>query len=97
MTKGVRSVHINTRSIFRKVTLLEQLYADCDILCRTETWLDDRIQDNLVKITNMKIFRCNRKCGIRDYNVHIIGGGVCIYVANKERRQNSPLKAAEGP
>ena len=31
----------------------------------------------------MKIFRCDLECGIRDYNVHIIGGRVCIYVATK--------------
>ena len=83
MTKGLRIVHVNTRSIFRKVTLLEQLYADCDILCCTGTWLDDIIQENLDKTSNMKIFRCDRECGIRDCNVHIIGGRVCIYVANK--------------
>ena len=83
MTKGVRIVHVNTRSIFRKVTLLEELYADCDILCCTGTWLDDIIQENLDKTSNMKIFRCDHECGIRDYNVHIIGGRVCIYVANK--------------
>ena len=81
--KGLKIAHVNTRSIFCKITLLEQLYNDVDFLCCSETWLDDRIPDNLVKIKDMKVFRCDRKKGITDYNLHVIGGGVCIYVAKK--------------
>ena len=81
--KGLKIAHVNTKSIFHKITLLEQLYNDVDFLCCSETWLDDRIPDNLVKIKDMKIFRCDRKKGITDYNHHVIGGGVCIYVAKK--------------
>ena len=83
MTKGMKIIHVNTRSIFRKITLLDQLYSEFDIVCCTETWLDDRIPDNLIKINNMKIFRRDRRCNITDYNVHVYGGGVCIYVSNK--------------
>ena len=31
----------------------------------------------------MKFCRCDRKKRIRDYNVHITGGGVCIFVLDK--------------
>ena len=81
--KGVKLLHVNTRSIFRKITLLEQLYSDVDFLCCSETWLDNRTPDNLVKILNMNIFRCDRKQDIVDYNIHVTGGGVCIFVAKK--------------
>ena len=45
--------------------------------------MDNRILDSIVKIDNMNLFRCDRKRNIHDYNVHIIGGGVCIYLAKK--------------
>ena len=76
-------MHVNTRSIFKKLSLVENLYSCYDIIFCSETWLDDRIPDNLVKIDRMKVFRSDRKKGINDYNIHIIGGGVCIYVAKK--------------
>ena len=82
-TKGVKLIHVNTGSIFRKLTLLEQLYSDVDFLCCSETWLDDRMPDNIVRISDMKLFRCDRIKGILDYNIHVNGGGVCIYVAKK--------------
>ena len=39
--------------------------------------------DNLIKIENMKVFRCDRRQNIPDYNLHVTGGGVCIYVGSK--------------
>ena len=83
MTKGMKIIHVNTRSIFRKVSLLQCLYADVDFLCCSETWLDDRTADNLIRINDMSIFRNDRGKDIRDYNVHVIGGGVCIFVSKK--------------
>ena len=77
--KGLKLIHVNTRSIFRKIALLENLYRDEDFLCFTETWLDDGMPDNLVKIDSMRILRCDSKQGITDHNTHVIGGGVCIY------------------
>ena len=59
--KGLNLAHVNTCSIFRKITLLEQLYSDYDFLCCTETWLDNRMPDNLAKMKNMNIFRSDRK------------------------------------
>ena len=81
--KGFKIVHVNTRSISKKIELLNQLYNESDILCCSETWLDNRVPDSLVNIDGMKIFRNDRIVDIIDYNVHIIGGGVCIYVAQK--------------
>ena len=76
-------MHVNTRSISRKITLLEHLYSDVDFLCCSETWLDNRTPDNLVRISDMKIFRCDNEKDIVDYNKHVTGGDVCIYVAKK--------------
>ena len=76
-------MHINTRSIFKKLNLIERLYANTDVLGCSETWLDNRIPDNLIRIQDMKIFRTDRTKTLSDYNVHITGGGVCIYISKK--------------
>ena len=81
--KGIRLLHVNTRSIFKKLALLNTLYNRMDVVCCTETWLDDRLPDSLIRLDNMKIYRCDRKKGINDYNVHIVGRGVCIFVNEK--------------
>ena len=81
--KGFQFINVNTRSICKKIELIKNLYDKADVICCTETWLDNRILDSIVKIDNMNLFRCDRKRNIHDYNVHIIGGGVCIYLAKK--------------
>ena len=49
----------------------------------TETWLDNRVPSNLLKLNNMTVFRNDRRTGLLDYHVHINGGGVCIFVSRK--------------
>ena len=83
IAKGMKLIHVNTRSIYNKIALLSELYSNVDFLCCSETWLDGRIPDNLVQIDDMKIFRSDRRSDITDYNIRIIGGGVCIYVGKK--------------
>ena len=79
--KGIRLVHVNTRSIFKKLNLFENLYQNVDVLRCSETWLDSRISDNMVKMHDKRIFRTDRTKHFTDYNVHIVGGGVCIFIA----------------
>ena len=82
-SKGFKILHVNTRSISKKIEILKLLYSDSDIICCSETWLDNRVPDSLIYIEGMKVFRNDRRNDIADYKVHIIGGGVCIYVAQK--------------
>ena len=81
--KGIQFIHINVRSIFRKLKQIEILYGLCDFLFCTETWLDNRFSDSMVKIKDMKVFRCDRESNGITYNIRTIGGGVCIYVRKK--------------
>ena len=53
--KGVLFVHLNVRSIFRKLRQIEVLYNKFDFIFCTETWLDNRYSDAMVNIENMKI------------------------------------------
>ena len=80
--RGLKIYHVNTRSIYNKVPLLQTLYNNVDILCCTETWLDNRVIDRLVKIPDKLIFRTDRYNNITDYSKKVSGGGVCIYVGN---------------
>ena len=51
--------HVNTRSIISKLRQLEVLFDDVDILCCTETWLDNRFTDGILKLPGKSIFRCD--------------------------------------
>ena len=84
-TKGIKIYHVNTRSICRKVSQLHVLYSEADFLGCSETWLDNRITNSIIDIPGMTCFRKDRKSNIQDYKIHIIGGGACLYVANKWR------------
>ena len=81
--KGVQIYHVNTRSLMKKVSQLEILYPHADFLCCSETWLDNRVSNSLINISNMTCIRKDRKSDVKDYKIHIFGGGVCIYVADK--------------
>ena len=81
--KGIKLVHVNVRSIFRKLKQIELLYQDVEFLFCSETWLDNRYTDNMLKLDDMRIFRKDRKSNINSYGVKNTGGGVCIYVGRK--------------
>ena len=48
--KGRSIYHVNTRSILNKITLLQTLYENVEILCCSETWLDYRVLDRIIEI-----------------------------------------------
>ena len=80
LNKGITLLHVNISSIYRKINQLNVLYNSVDFLCCSETWLDNRFHDNLVKIDNMKILRMDRVNNAVTYNVKNTGGGVCIFI-----------------
>ena len=57
--KGHKIAHINIHSLINKFDELCVLikYTDVDILCITETWLDNNIYDNEITIENYDLFR----------------------------------------
>ena len=78
---GLKLYHVNTRSIYNKIAKIQTLYSDVDILCCTETWLDNRVSDKLVELKDKTIFRIDRFSNVLDFRKNVYGGGVCIYVA----------------
>ena len=65
-------VHYNIQSISNKVDLIESELRNFDVICLTETWLDRRISDDLIKLNGFKLYRRDRA----DDN----HGGICVYV-----------------
>ena len=80
--KGMSFYHVNTRSLYSKLQQLEILYNEADILCCTETWLDNRFSNDCIYLNNKKVFRYDRKSNVRSLNARPTAGGVCIYVDN---------------
>ena len=68
---SIKIMHLNIRSIRRKIDFLESFTDDVDILCLTETHLDPSIKDCDISITNFQ--QIHRK----DRNS--FGGGVIVY------------------
>ena len=81
--KGLKFVHMNTRSLYRKLDEVRLLYASYDFVCCSETWLDDRYDNGILHINCMKLFRLDRVSPYTDRYRYNNGGGVCIYVNEK--------------
>ena len=75
--KGLKIGHLNVRSLHGMIDEIHFLIfkINLDILCLTETWLHDMIDDSVVKNDGYHLIR-------RDRNYNTRGGGVCIYVRN---------------
>ena len=80
--KGISFYHVNTRSLFGKLRQIEMLYSEIDVLCCTETWLDNRYSNNMVTLPRKTIYRTDRKSNISNYKARPTVGGVCIYMDN---------------
>ena len=71
----------NIQSLLPKLSIVEAEFGDRDIILLTETWLNENIDDNKLKLTNFgPPFRKDRGGGRT-------GGGVLIYV-----KENIPCK-----
>ena len=66
-------VHYNIQNLSNKIDILESELNTFSIVCLTETWLDQRILDNDIKMNSYKLpFSRDRP----DDN----HGGICVYV-----------------
>ena len=85
--KGVKFVHINIRSIYKKIDQISCIFSDVDFLCFSESWLSDKYDNALISIPGMSIYRNDRSnaSDIDKESGHIPkrGGGVAIYVKEK--------------
>ena len=87
LTKGLKIVHVNIRSLYRKLDQLTSLYCKTDFLLCSETWLNSKYDMNGITICGMIPYRLDR-CEAspeerRLGNIPVRGGGVIIYVNQK--------------
>ena len=75
--KGLRIIHVNTRSVLNKLDELQVKLSKFDVVVLTETWLNSSTSDSILHWNNFQLVRCDREL-IRDKR----GGGVCIYIKN---------------
>ena len=89
--KEINVVHLNVRSIRTKLELIFNDFSDHDILCFTETHLDDNVSNNylLSKCSNFTLYR-------RNLSAH--SGVVVVYVSNRlfsKRRHELALPSVQ--
>ena len=81
--KGVTFAHLNCRSILKELPEINIFFNDMDFLMCSETWLDERYSNDMIKLNGKTCFRLDRE-HIND-NCNKIGGGVAIYVGNSRK------------
>ena len=82
---GLKLLHLNCRSIYRKLDQIIVLYKECDIICFTETWLTPKLGNHLLHFPGKTLFRQDRV-----YQTgNVKGGGLCIYIDSKFARYST--------
>jgi hypothetical protein len=82
--QGINMCHINARSLYPKIDEISWIVQNSgvDVVCISETWLNDSVLDSDIGIEGYTLFRKDR--------LSKKGGGVAIYINNcftvKERR-----------
>lgn len=79
--KGFFTLHLNIRSLTRKMDLLKLslLRTDLDLICLTETWLKPDMESNLFSIEGYSFERHDRKI-MNSSGAIKTGGGICMYI-----------------
>ena len=85
LEKGIKILHVNIRSLYRKIDQLSCLFSKADFLLCTETWLNCNYNSSLVNIAGMSYFRMDRSDAVSPEKdvIPTRGGGVIIYASQK--------------
>lgn len=81
--KGFKVIHVNTRSIKKKVDELSVFLHNfsIDVITCSETWLHEGIEDACLIIPNYNLFRQDRLT-LTDDNRPKRGGGLLTYICS---------------
>lgn len=82
--KGLKIVHINSRSLINHFDELQTSFLDrvFDIVVFTESWLHDNCSDSLIKARGYSLYRLDRK-DLGPTGSVKRGGGIAIYVKDE--------------
>ena len=80
--KGLKIVSLNVRSLYAYLNKLYARFKDFDILCFCETWLNSKINDQMISMDRFNIFRLDREKGniVSKKGKPKRGGGIIFYV-----------------
>ena len=70
---------MNVRSLPRHKDEVEISLSANEIICLSETWLSDKIPDNMLILNSYNFIRQDRDSKISQTNVKSRGGGLMIY------------------
>ena len=77
-SKDLSLIHINIRSLFHKIdhlqALFDQLIVNFDVICFTESWLND---------SNKNLVNMSGYLGFHSLRINRMGGGISMYVRDK--------------
>ena len=69
LLKGLSLLSLNVRGLYSNLNELQVRFKDFDILCFSETWLNNTYTDQMIAIPGFEIFRLDREAG----NIRTIG------------------------
>lgn len=72
---GLKIVHLNAQSLNNKLDEFKYIFisSGVDIICISETWFHNSIDNSIYDLPGFNLFRSDRKTN---------GGGVCVYIRN---------------
>ena len=79
---GFKVVSLNIRSILKHKDELSLSLNSVDLLCLQETWLNDKVSDNLLFMDGYQLIRQDRGTCMGILNKTKAGGGLLIYTAD---------------
>ena len=89
--KGMSVIFWNIQSLYPKMDIVRLICEELkpDVLCISETWLNQYVEDHDVYINNYTLVRNDRK-SLNNRGEISRGGGVCIYILTKYKFEVVP-------
>ena len=86
--KGFKCVHLNVRSLYPKITEVQQQFAGFDVIIITESWLNQTIPIGVINMPGYTVKRQDR-----DKFINKQEGGICCFIKEDLQYDMLPDKA----
>ena len=79
--KGLKIVHLNIRSILKHRNEVEVSFSDFDIICLSETWLHNAVENSVINLPGFINYRQDRDSSLNQVKKR--GGGILVFVKQR--------------
>ena len=86
--KGFKCVHLNVRSLYPKISEVQQQFAGFDVIIITESWLNQTIPIGVINMPGYTVIRQDR-----DKFINKQGGWICCFIKEDLQYNMLPDKA----